>query len=178
MRCPRVSRFYQVKGVAWWKRWVKRTLALNAANFVKSGIGVADWQGPLLLPCHAQPRFFIARNGNRLPNKSYRAEAYFVNSRENTVKIVEFTPLQVRLRVKLASPDRLILNQNHHPQWVTSEGLVQKWNGLVSVVLPRTGTYEITLQFHPRRMIVGLIVSVPLFLIVLGKAIRIGVSPQ
>ena len=69
-----------------------------------------------------------------------------------------WSPQHLTFHVEFASPTRLIINQNYHRGWKSSEGEVVSEDGLLAVALP-AGTHEVSLRFLPTSAVGGLVVS-------------------
>ena len=147
-----VKSFYAVKG-----RGLRRTRRrpLNALAYVNllRGRGTVDWYSAILLPEHAQPRFFVDRHGQETPNPAYRGEAWFL--RDVNRARVRLEPNRVEVSVEMSEPDILVINQNHHPAWRSDAGVVHNRDNLLAVRLDKTGAYQVRLRYRPASFLSG-----------------------
>lgn len=156
---PRASSFHSVRGDPTWKRWMSRA-PYTCDQLFASGRGVVDWHGHLVPPCHAEAKFLIDGPDAWRSNPAHRGEVYFDDAPENRARIVTFSPMRLRVAVDVLRPARLVLNQNHHPQWRSDAGPIERWKGLVSLRIPRTGSRIITLHFDAWKSRMAILVSV------------------
>jgi len=121
------AEFHQTRG----NRWL-------AAHYQALGVGsLSCWE------THPVAQSPLLRGD--LPAEEYLDEA----SREaGTVRRVAWSPNRVALRVEVASPARVLVNQNWHPGWRASVGTVVSNEGLLAVDVP-AGAHDVTLAFRP-----------------------------
>jgi len=81
-------------------------------------------------------------------------EEYLRDKAAGTVKETKWTPNRLDLHVELTRPARVYVNQNWHPGWHASDGVVVSDAGLLAVDLP-AGTHDVVLRFWPRSAIAG-----------------------
>lgn len=74
------------------------------------------------------------------------------------VQRIAWSPNRIELQVSARQPVRLAINQNYHPGWRSSQGRVDSWDGLLTVLLP-AGDARVVLEFKPRSGIGGMWVS-------------------
>lgn len=91
-------------------------------------------------------------------NPSYREEVYFVRE-ENSAKIKRFSANAIDIDVGLKNPDILVINQNYHPSWKTSSGLILNYHGLLAIKFEKEGDYKVRLSYAPREFTVGILIS-------------------
>jgi hypothetical protein len=70
-------------------------------------------------------------------------------------KLVRWSPSELRFRVALTAPARLIVNQNYDPGWRASEGTIRSFAGLLAIDLD-PGEREVTLTHRPEGFAAGL----------------------
>jgi hypothetical protein len=132
----------------------------------RRGVGTINWYGTLLLPEHAVARFFVTGQGELIPNRRYRGEAWVVGE-TGRVLGVTVKPNTVDLEVRLDVPGRVVVNQNHLPGFEASVGRVASAEGLLAVDLP-AGEHSVRLTYRPKAQLVGLAVSAASFVCLLG----------
>jgi hypothetical protein len=81
-------------------------------------------------------------------------EEYLRDPSAGSVSETSWAPNRLDLHVVLSRPGRLVVNQNWHPGWHTSEGTLVDDRGLLAVDLPQ-GAHDVVLRFLPRSGIVG-----------------------
>lgn len=86
------------------------------------------------------------------------AEEYLEEPDAGTAKRVEWTPNRVSVDVEATRPTVLLVNQNWHPGWKSSQGEVVSRDGLLGVRVPE-GRHQVVLSFLPRSGIGGGLVS-------------------
>lgn len=96
-------------------------------------------------------------------------EEYFADPSLGTVERVSWSPNVIVLKVAAKTATRLFINQNWHPGWRASRGVVTSDEGLLAVDVP-AGSYELRLSFAPRSALAGAAVSAValLALLILG----------
>jgi hypothetical protein len=82
------------------------------------------------------------------------ADEYLADASAGTAARTAWSPARIDVRVDLARPARLLVNQNYHPGWRASAGRVVDDGGLIAVDLP-AGQCDVTLRFRPRSAIAG-----------------------
>ncbi len=86
------------------------------------------------------------------------AEEYLADPAAGTVSRVAWSPNRLALHVVLARPTRALVNQNWHPGWTASSGVVVSDEGRIAVELG-DGTHDVVLRFLPRSAWGGAIVT-------------------
>ena len=81
-----------------------------------------------------------------------------VSRRIGRVVSARRTPREISVEVVLSAPGVVLLNQNHHPDWVASEGEVVEERGLLAVALP-AGDHRFTVRYEPPMLAPGLATS-------------------
>lgn len=76
-----------------------------------------------------------------------------------TVVLADRSPSRFVLEVELPHPDRVRVNRNYDPDFVTDVGRVVEADGLLAVEAP-AGRSRITLRFAPPSLVPGFVVSV------------------
>jgi len=158
-----VESFHQVRGVRM-ERHGYRPDRANAYLNLLAGVGTIDWFTAVPLAENATAKFGIDGRGREHLNPKYRGEAYFVGGEEATGNRrrespdVHFTPNEIRVRVESGVPGRLVINQNFHRAWRSSEGTVEEYGGLLSVTCA-AGLNEMELRYRPVAFLIGLAVS-------------------
>lgn len=82
----------------------------------------------------------------------YKGEYYFLG--KGTVDIQEWSPNRFVYRVKSLAKGRLVINQNYWNGWRATSGMIQPFNGLLSVVLEK-GEQTIAVYFLPYSFLLG-----------------------
>ncbi|MFL5421010.1 MAG: hypothetical protein ACJ79Y_09620 [Myxococcales bacterium] len=72
-----------------------------------------------------------------------------------SAELLRWSPSELRLRISLEAPARLIVNQNFDPGWQASRGTVLPVAGLLAVDL-EPGEHELILQHRPEGFVLGL----------------------
>jgi tetratricopeptide (TPR) repeat protein len=122
-------------------------------------VGTIDWDGDLLLPERAIPRFLIDERQVRHPNPEYRREAWLVQGR-GAIRIARFTANAIDLEVQCSQPTTLVVNQNYHHGWGSSVGEVGSHDGLLAVTGLAAGRrHTVRLRYAPTLFRLGLAVS-------------------
>ncbi len=96
-------------------------------------------------------------------------EEYLKDEGAGTVERIAWSPNHVRLRVSLVRPARVYINQNWHPGWRSSDGVVVSEGGVLAVDLP-AGKNDVELRFLPRSGVGGMATSLAA-LVVAGVAL-------
>ncbi|SES85972.1 hypothetical protein SAMN05443572_101396 [Myxococcus fulvus] len=86
-------------------------------------------------------------------------EEYLEEPGSGTARRVEWTPNRVTVDVDATRPTVLLVNQNWHPGWKSSQGEVVSRDGLLGVRVPE-GHHQVVLSFLPRSGLGGTMVSV------------------
>lgn len=89
---------------------------------------------------------------------NYMGEIYIVGG-SGTAKIVEFTPNRIDAEVNLTSDSTLVLNQNYYDGWYSNAGLVESYNGLLSVKVNSTAHY-VNFYYMPKLFVIGGIITI------------------
>jgi hypothetical protein len=137
--------------------------------YLKAGVGIVNFQQDLIIKIknHAIPKYFVDRDdyryifapeGRLKPNPKYKGEAFFLNE-ENQAQMLYFSPNEMRIRVIIKEPDRLVINQNYHKSWKINYGYIDHYQGLLSVNFRQKGVYEVVLSYIPLDFYLGLIFS-------------------
>lgn len=158
-KMPRIESgrdFFQVMGKKM-RRKTARTLHSNQYFNLLRGVGTIDWNCPIRLPEHAQPKYFIDSKDRMIFNPEYHGEAYCLQD-GNTAGIEYFSPNRIVLEVALLTPDKLVINQNFSQGWRSSQGEIGNYRGLIAVGLP-PGEYLITLTYHAPLFYLGALIS-------------------
>lgn len=82
-------------------------------------------------------------------------EEYLADPAAGEVQRVHWSPNAIELRARLTRPTTVLVNQNYHEGWSSSQGEVIDHQGLLAVALP-AGEHTFTLRFWPRSVTVGL----------------------
>ncbi|MFL5425173.1 MAG: hypothetical protein ACJ783_09050 [Myxococcales bacterium] len=72
-----------------------------------------------------------------------------------SAELLRWSPSELRLRISLEAPARLIVNQNFDPGWQASRGTVLPVAGLLAVDLA-PGEHELILKHRPEGFVLGL----------------------
>ncbi|MFL5452377.1 MAG: hypothetical protein ACJ78V_10760 [Myxococcales bacterium] len=72
-----------------------------------------------------------------------------------SAELLRWSPSELRLRISLEAPARLIVNQNFDPGWQASRGTVLPVAGLLAVDLD-PGEHELILKHRPEGFVLGL----------------------
>jgi len=154
---PAVGEFYQVSSVGLSAR-ARQPLRANPYFAMKRNVGARSWYSSVKFWRHTIPRYLIDKRNRAAPVGIYRGEAYCLKE-ENGVRIVRRSGNRVLVDCRLASPDRVVVNQNYHVSWRCSAGRVVHEKGLVAVDLDRTGEYRIEFAFEPWDLRVGIAIT-------------------
>lgn len=138
-------------------RELMRPAQFNSYYNLKRNIGTIDWYADIYLPENAIPKFVGDEHGQYARNPDYQGEAFFIGPGNNRVKELIIKANTIHAKVQLTEPARLVINQNHHPDWRAWPGEAESHRGLLSVVLEKPGSYEVVFRFQPRRFQVCLI---------------------
>jgi hypothetical protein len=93
-------------------------------------------------------------------------EEYLSDPEAGSVTRRSWSPHRIELRIALARPATLLVNQNDHRGWRTSVGRKVRRDGLLAVALP-AGEHEVVLSFHDPLITWGAVLSL---LTILGLA--------
>ncbi len=93
-----------------------------------------------------------------LPNPFYKGEAYLL-APGSRISAVQFSSNRLVLDIDTQGPDRLVLNQNYDSGWSVSQGIVEKYDGLLSVRLDKAVHCRIRMSYLPVSFVLGLIIS-------------------
>ncbi|HWL88715.1 MAG TPA: hypothetical protein VNO21_23090, partial [Polyangiaceae bacterium] len=99
------------------------------------------------------------------------ADEYLEDASIGTVTRTRWTPNAIDLRAELTQPGRVLVNQNWHPGWRSSEGAVENDNGLLAVALP-AGKHDFVVRFLPRAAVGGAAISLATLGVLLWLARR------
>jgi len=97
-----------------------------------------------------------------------------------SVTPLRWSPSELRFRVALTAPARLIVNQNFDPGWRVAQGTIGSFDGLLAVAL-EPGNREVTLTHRPEGFVGGLLstlLGLALSLAGLTSAIARGALPR
>jgi hypothetical protein len=94
-------------------------------------------------------------------------EEFFPDPSAGTVQRRRWSPGRIDLTVAANRATRLVVNQNWHPGWRASRGIVGSDRGRIAVDLP-SGEYDLTLSFRPRSALGGATVSLTALLALCG----------
>ena len=72
--------------------------------------------------------------------------------------LLRWSPSELRFRVTLTAPSRLIVNQNFDPGWHASEGTLRTFEGLLALDLG-AGEREVALTHRPEGFVAGLLLT-------------------
>jgi hypothetical protein len=98
------------------------------------------------------------------------AEEYLADPSAGRVQRVRWSPNRIVVHVALSRPARLLVNQNWHPGWRSSRGLLLSDDGLLAVDLP-AGEADVTLHFAPMSAIAGATVTLVALAALVGLAL-------
>jgi len=82
-------------------------------------------------------------------------EELLVEPAAGTVSRVAWSPSRIDLHAELTRPSRIVINQNWHPGWRSSVGVVVNDEGRLAIDAP-AGTSELTVRFLPRSAVGGI----------------------
>ena len=82
-------------------------------------------------------------------------EEYLASPDDGTVTETSWSPDRIELHAELTRAARVYVNQNWHPGWRSTAGVVVSDGGLLAVDLP-AGTTDLTLRFLSRSALAGL----------------------
>ena len=139
------------------REYVRPRAATEYYN-VRRGVGTVDWYGSMTLPEHAVPRHYLTPGGERLDNPRYRGEAW-IQQGQGEVRSLVSRPNSVELKVSLAGPGQVVVNQSYLDGFSSSAGALGKHQGLLAVSLPRGGEHAIRLTYRPPLLLAGLAAS-------------------
>jgi len=155
--------------------WLKVYLGLmhergrpeNAVGFynLQRGIGTLDWYADLLLPQAAEPKHYVLPTGELVDNPAYRGEIWCTQKKCEPTEI-QFSPNRIAFNVDVDGPSVVVINQNYDPVFVVNTGRLSNHDGLLAVRLPAAGRYEIKVSYRPRRVMLGMMISLAGFLLV------------
>ena len=97
-----------------------------------------------------------------------------VDPAAGNAQVIRWTPNHLELRVSLARPTELMINENWNEHWRASTGEVRALAGRLSVALP-AGASDVVLDYRPKSFVVGAWVSVLAALaalVALARALR------
>ncbi|MFL5413491.1 MAG: hypothetical protein ACJ79D_19175 [Myxococcales bacterium] len=94
-----------------------------------------------------------------------------------SAELLRWSPSELRLRISLEAPARLIVNQNFDPGWQASRGTVLPVAGLLAVDLD-PGEHELILKHRPEGFVLGLaLTAIGVVLSVIFATVR-GAPPR
>ena len=92
-------------------------------------------------------------------NPDYRGEIYFLNNPGNQAAFHIFSANRLVVKVSVAEPDTLIINQNYDKSWRSNQGRPKNHLGLLAMDLDQKGVYLASFTYVPASFILGLAVS-------------------
>jgi hypothetical protein len=138
----------------------------------KKNIGLIRSDSPLGLKTKVVPKYYLLpKYAFFMPstallvisNPEYKSEAFFLN-KNNSVKIIDISPNKILVDVKINSqPDMLVINQNFDRSWKSDRGIIENYNGLISLRLNRTENGLVQLTYSPKIIFVGFGISLIAF---------------
>jgi len=147
---PKQGTFFHVKGNGKYHTY---------HNMIR-GIGSIDWDGDILLPECAVPRFFADGDDGLEENPSYRGEVWLLEGKGNP-RLTRLTPNAIDVEVESPGRASIVVNQNFHSGWRSSHGRVVPYRGLLSVEhIPGAGPRVVRLRYSSLTFSVGLAVTV------------------
>ncbi len=94
-----------------------------------------------------------------LSNPGYRAEACFLNEK-NKVYSFSITSGFIDIKVNVAEPDTIIINQKYSKGWKSKSGEVSNHNGLLAIDTKKTGARQsIQVYYVPLSFYIGIMIS-------------------
>ncbi|MCG2712341.1 MAG: hypothetical protein L6416_08490 [Candidatus Omnitrophica bacterium] len=110
-----------------------------------------------LLPQYA---FLIPKTGFFfVSNAYYNGEAFFLSA-QNKMKSLSITPNVIKIRVEVAKPDYLIINQNYSKWWRSDNFELKNYKGRIAIFVNKLGNNEILIYFMPINFYGGLVISI------------------
>lgn len=99
------------------------------------------------------------------PNPEYKAEAFFLN-KDNSVKVIDISPNNILVNARINTPkDILVINQNFDKFWRSEKGIIENYNGLISVRLNSADSGDIRLVYFHKLFLLGLCISFTSFIL-------------
>lgn len=102
-----------------------------------------------------------------IENPLYRGEVFTLNP-ENETELIYFSPNEIKIRVKIRHPDKVIINQNYHKSWKVNKGRLVNYQGLLGVEFNNIGNYIVELKYQPLDFFVGLCISILTLICLIG----------
>jgi len=93
-----------------------------------------------------------------IPNLNYKGEAFFLFP-ENKVEWFSVKMNVIKLKVNVKKPDRLIINQNYSKYLKIAEGKIEDYDGRISILLDKLGSYMVEIHVMPLNFYVGCFIS-------------------
>ncbi|MCZ7582983.1 MAG: hypothetical protein M5R36_06430 [Deltaproteobacteria bacterium] len=154
-RLEKTASFYFVQGEDM-ARGAPRSLHTQQYFNVLRGVGTIDWDGDVLLPEHAAPKFFFNLDDARRDNADYRGEVYFARGGG---EIASWTIASHRLTATgRADGDALIVfNQNFDPYFRANVPLID-YQGLIGARVG-AGSFDIGIRYRPWPTYAGMAAS-------------------
>lgn len=112
----------------------------------------------------------FGRHALAVTDTNYRGEYFFQG--KGAATILSWSPNRLTFRVTAHENGRLVINQNFWSGWQTTGGILQPFNGLMSVELGK-GDHTISLRYLPTSFLAGVwLLTGTLILMVIACCIR------
>lgn len=150
--------FYQINTFAMVKDGLRTEHSLGYLNF-RRGVGTVDWYDDgITLTTKVQPKYFVTETDNQIPNPEYKGEVYVT---EGDGEVTDFVvePNQFKVSFTANSPLTIVINQNYDLDWKSNKGIIQNYNGLLSIKIDAVGNGELVLVYSPRIFYITLLFS-------------------
>ncbi|MDP8255086.1 MAG: hypothetical protein P9M14_05010 [Candidatus Alcyoniella australis] len=157
----REPEFYQVSGDTQMGRGSPRSPRSHQYFNLLRNVGTIDWDGDVLLPEHAQPRYVIDLNDKIAANALYRGEAFVDPPAAGVVDALELRSNSIRISGMLAGPALVTINQNRDRWWRVDQpaGVTLTDADLLTLKIERAGAFDVRLIYRPWPTLIGLIIS-------------------
>ncbi len=90
-------------------------------------------------------------------DEQYYGEVYYIGS-DGRPEVVSITPNELRYRVSVDRPTKMVVNQNYDPGWYSTAHDVVSFDGLLSVDI-EPHDEVVTLSYLPRSFLLGQLLS-------------------
>jgi len=148
--------FRQVAAFEGAVRGAHRPLQANMYWLLRQNQGTIDWDGDLLLPEYAAPAERIQQDGSRRPDPNYRGEVYLTVP--GRVTWFQIGVNRFAARGWAAQSGRLVLNQNHDPNWRGKPHRPLSENNLLAMPID-AGPFAVEFLYRPKWFFSGLAIS-------------------
>lgn len=108
---------------------------------------------------NVQPKYFITETDDQILNPEYKGEVYIIEG-EGEITNFKVEPNRLKVFFTANSPLTIVINQNYDSDWKSNKGIIQNYNGLLSIKTEILGNDELLLVYSPKIFYISLFISV------------------